>query len=141
MANAFTRERPELLPATAAKHSYQISIDFDIKAVTPQWRELELRGELTPFQTQSWLLPWYRIVAPAVGASPIFVTVRDKTLGRPLMLLPLCLRANGGLKRIEFPDLNLSDYNAPLLASDFQPDKAEFSALWNNILRALPSAD
>jgi CelD/BcsL family acetyltransferase involved in cellulose biosynthesis len=118
-----------------------VSVDFDPEAVGPQWRELESSGDLTPFQTRAWLEPWYHILAPDFRASPIFVTVREPGSGRPLMLLPLCLRRQGGVLLIEFPDLGVSDYNAPLLANAFHPSEAELAALWRDIVRALPRAD
>ena len=57
------------------------------------------------------------------------------------MFLPLCLRRRHGLKTIEFPDLEVSDYNAPLLAPDFDPGDDELQDLWADIRKALPRAD
>ena len=57
------------------------------------------------------------------------------------MLLPLCLIRKRGIVTVEFPDLDVSDYNAPILAPDFLPTKDEFAALWGSILQALPRAD
>src|SRR5262249_62436 len=57
------------------------------------------------------------------------------------MLLPLCMRAKRGIVRIEFPDLGVSDYNAPLLAAQFCTEKRESLDLWEQIARLLPPAD
>lgn len=120
---------------------YDVSVDSSIDAITPQWSELESRGILTPFQTQAWLLPWYRIVAPAFGISPIFVTVRDRSYGAPLMLIPLCMIRRNGAVILEFPDIGLSDYNAPLLASNIKISDDVFAELWGLVLRSLPKVD
>lgn len=138
---------PAAIPP-AGRHDcehYEVSVDLDPAAVESQWRELEAGGAATPFQTRAWLLPWYRIVAPAFGVSPLFATLRERASGRPLMLLPLCLRRRHGVLRVEFPDLGTSDYNAPLLAPGFAPEMSMgddgFAALWQDILAALPRAD
>lgn len=123
-----------------ARHC-KIEINDMPDACREEWQALETTGAATPFQARAWLLPWYRIVAPRFGAVPILVTVRDKASGRPLMFLPLCRRRDRGLSIIEFPDLGVSDYNAPILAAGFAPSEREIEALWRAICRALPSAD
>jgi CelD/BcsL family acetyltransferase involved in cellulose biosynthesis len=141
MAHITLVKTPPAGAATPENRRYAVSVDFDITAISSQWRELESHGGLTPFQAQAWLLPWYRIVAPVFGISPIFVTVRDVISGRTMMLLPLCLRREHGIVTIKFPDCGVSDYNAPLLAPHFEPNEDDFAALWKDISRALPRAD
>jgi len=118
---------------------WKIEVTSDVAAVLPQWETLEVHA--TAFQTRGWLLPWYRIVAPRFAAQPLFVTVREGASGRPVMLFPLCKRRRHGILTIEFPDLNVSDYNAPLIAGDFDPSADEMKVLWARIRRALPRAD
>jgi len=119
--------------------SYSVEIASDLDAVRPQWEALENQG--TPFQKRPWLLPWFRVLGPKFGATPLFVTVREETTRRPLMLFPLCLRRWRGLRTIEFPDLDVSDYNMALTAEDFHPTRDEINAIWRQIRRALPAAD
>jgi CelD/BcsL family acetyltransferase involved in cellulose biosynthesis len=128
---------PPLRPASA--RAFTVEVSFDSAEVSSQWAELEKRG--TPFQTRAWLLPWRRIVAPKFGATPIYVTVRDRPTRRAVMFFPLCRRRWRGLATIEFPDLDLSDYNAPLTAPDLDLGAAEMRDLWDQICRALPPAD
>ena len=45
------------------------------------------------------------------------------------------LAARHGLRTIEFPDLTVSDYNAPLLSADFDPGDDELRDLWADIRR------
>ena len=97
-----------------------VEVTTDAADVAEQWAALEPYG--TVFQTRAWLLPWYRLIAPEFGALALFVSVRDRSTHRPLMLLPLCRRRRHGVVTIEFPDLEVSDYNSPLQAPDFHPD-------------------
>ena len=119
--------------------AFEVEVGFDAEAVQAQWEELESQG--TAFQSRAWLIPWFRIIAPRFRAKPVYVTVREKATRRPVMFLPLCLRRRHGLKTIEFPDLEVSDYNAPLMSPDFDPSDSELQDLWADIRRALPRAD
>jgi CelD/BcsL family acetyltransferase involved in cellulose biosynthesis len=119
--------------------AFTVEVCFDEREARPQWEELEKRG--TPFQTRAWLLPWGRIVAPKFGATPVYVTVRDARTQRPVMFFPLCRRRWRGLATIEFPDLGLSDYNAPLMAPDLDLGAVEMRDLWERICHVLPPAD
>ena len=101
----------------------------------------ELESQGSAFQSRAWLIPWFRVIAPQFRAKAVFVTVREKVTRRPVMFLPLCSRRRHGLETIEFPDLEVSDYNAPLLAADFDPSDGELQDLWADIRRALPRAD
>ncbi|HVV32856.1 MAG TPA: GNAT family N-acetyltransferase [Vitreimonas sp.] len=125
----------------AAPLACTVEVSTDLDAAAPAWSDLETNGACTAFQARAWLKPWFEILGAAHGATPVLVTVRDAKSRRPLMFLPLCLRVAGGARRIEFADLGVSDYNAPLLAKDFAPSQAAFAALWADIVRALPSAD
>jgi CelD/BcsL family acetyltransferase involved in cellulose biosynthesis len=128
---------PPLRPASA--RAFTVEVSFDSAEVSSQWAELETCG--TPFQTRAWLLPWRRIVAPKFGATPIYVTVRDRSTRRAVMFIPLCGRRWRGQATIEFSDLGLNDYNAPLTAPDLDLDAADMRDLWDQICRALPAAD
>ncbi|MBI1212593.1 MAG: GNAT family N-acetyltransferase [Alphaproteobacteria bacterium] len=121
-------------------HRWTIETTDRVDLIQHDWTTLVKTGRSTPFQTQAWLGPWYRIVAPYFNATPLFVVVRNAS-GAPQMLLPLCLRRHGILRIIEFADCGLSDYNAPLLSHDFAPSAGEMRDLWREILRVLPTAD
>jgi CelD/BcsL family acetyltransferase involved in cellulose biosynthesis len=123
----------------ASGAAFTVEACFDERQARPQWEELEKRG--TPFQTRAWLLPWSRIVAPRFAAAQVYVTVRDAQTQRPVMFFPLCRRRWRGLMTIEFPDLGLSDYNAPLMAPDLNLGAVEMRDLWERVRRVLPRAD
>ena len=88
---------------------FDVDVQTDEPLVARRWQELEALG--TVFQTRAWLLPRYRIVAPRLNATPLFVIVSDRETGRPLMFFPLCLRRKWGLRIVEFADLGVCDYN------------------------------
>jgi CelD/BcsL family acetyltransferase involved in cellulose biosynthesis len=125
---------------TAPAEDYSdVDVQTDISLVARQWQELEPFG--TVFQTRAWLLPWYRIVAPRFNATPLFVTVRHRKTRRALMFFPLCLRLKRGLRIVEFADLGVCDYNAPIMAPDLAVDAAAMQGLWTQICRRLQPAD
>ncbi|MBN9013007.1 MAG: cellulose biosynthesis protein CelD, partial [Rhizobiales bacterium] len=64
-----------------------------------------------------WLDAIYQKLVPHLKVDPLIVTVRDAADGRLVMLLPLVRRRHRGLRTIEFADLGVSDYVAPV-ASD-----------------------
>nr|WP_294526093.1 GNAT family N-acetyltransferase [uncultured Rhodopila sp.] len=124
---------------TAPDDRFVVDVQDDPSVVASRWAQLEPAG--TVFQTRAWLLPWYRVIAPHINASPLFVTVADRLTGRPLMFFPLCMRRKAGLAIIEFPDHGVSDYNIPIVAPDLSLGAGEMQALWQQICRALPPAD
>jgi CelD/BcsL family acetyltransferase involved in cellulose biosynthesis len=128
-----------LRPQTA-QGAYDIEIGRELAAVEADWRELETDGALTPFQSLAWLAPLYRVLTPRMSATPLFVLLRDKRTRRPLLLLPLCLRRRYGFNFLEFADFGVCDYNAPILAKDFDPSPNEWNALWDRVLIRLKDA-
>ena len=137
------RDRPSGLASIgkSTRRAFHVEIGNSLDRLPSAWAQLERTGFTTPFQTMAWLLPWYRIIGSALGATPVFVTVTDARNGAPLMFLPLCRRREGRLRVIEFADLGVSDYNAPLLAADFEPEERELGGILRRIFQALPSAD
>ncbi len=68
------------------------------------------------------------------------MTIRDGRTG-DLACFSLVMRRIGPLRVIEFADLNLTDYNAPLLGPAAPRSRAEAIRLWRAVRRALPRAD
>ncbi len=120
---------------------FDVDVCGDLSAVRDDWAILETAGRCTPFQTRAWLEPWYEIVAPHFGASPLLVRVRDRFSRAPLMLLPLARRRDAGLAVVEFADLGVSDYHAPLFMPEMAWLRGRGPALWARIQAALRPAD
>ena len=116
-----------------------IQVDF-----VRDWRRAASRlnaGSLrTPFQHSYWLDAWYSAF-PAV--SPLIAVVSDAATGRDLALVPLICREQGGLRIVEFADLGLTDYNAPILGSLAPGDVTRAREIGQALLaglRGLPEA-
>ena len=124
-----------------ANRKFRIRRENSLDNLPTAWLALLENGVSSPFQTQSWLLPWYRIVGAQYSAKPLFVTVADARSGEPLMFFPLCIRPEGKLTIIEFPDLGVADYNAPLFAMHFEPDELQLRRILRGVFSSLPSAD
>jgi CelD/BcsL family acetyltransferase involved in cellulose biosynthesis len=122
--------------AQAASDNISIEVSRDIDTFQSDWAWLETEGLSTPFQTRAWLLPFYKTLAPRLNATPVFVLVRNQSSRRPVMMLPLCARRQYGVTIIEFADLGVSDYNAPLIAKTFNPSPSEWRGIWRSITAA-----
>jgi CelD/BcsL family acetyltransferase involved in cellulose biosynthesis len=118
---------------------FDVIVSYDPTVAAAAWELLEPHA--TAFQTRAWLLPLYRIVAPALHMTPLFVTVSDRSSSRPMMILPLCIGRKWGLTVIEFADFGVTDYNAPPLSPTLTLTVAEARDLWDDICHALPPAD
>ncbi len=77
----------------------------------------------------------------AVQRLPAFRYCKRPVTGRPLMFFPLCLRRKWGLRIVEFADLGVCDYNAPIMAPDMAVSAEAMTGLWTEICRRLPPAD
>ncbi len=113
-----------------------IKIDF-----VRDWRQAALRlgsGHRTAFQHGDWLGAWYGAFR---DVTPLIAMISDAATGRDIALVPLVGRSKGGIRVVEFADLDVSDNNAPILASDFTCDEASGRAIGEALvagLRALP---
>jgi CelD/BcsL family acetyltransferase involved in cellulose biosynthesis len=86
---------------------------FDFRSA--EYAALYGRSEATLFQHPTWLDHVYRLRAPSTGSTPVVVTVRDRTDSGLLALLPLVRRRRRGVRFVEFADLGVCDYAAPVI--------------------------
>lgn len=125
--------------ATGSRSPFLIEATGNCEAASQAWGELEASG--SAFQSRRWLATWHEQIGRAVGAQPVFLIVRDRAARRPAALFALCVRRRFGVKVVEFPDLGVTDYNAPLCARDLALTDAELEALWAQARLAIPGAD
>ncbi len=118
---------------------WQVTVDHSWDEARPRWRPLLDLPQATPFQTERWLSCWYETFSERDDVEPLLVHVA-RADGAPALALPLIVKA-GALKTVEFADLGITDYNAPLLGLDAPRTKAEAVACWRAIRAALPAAD
>jgi CelD/BcsL family acetyltransferase involved in cellulose biosynthesis len=88
-----------------------LRIEFarDWKLGLSRWGEA---GSATAFQHSHWLAAWYGAFDTV---SPLIAIISDAATNRQLALVPLIYRVHGGIRVVEFADLDLTDYNAPIL--------------------------
>ena len=102
------------------------------------WKRAALRwngaGHATTFQQSRWLEAWY---AAFDTVSPLIAIVSDAATDRQVALVPLIHRTQRGVRIVEFADLGLTDYNAPMLALGTRSDATEARALCQALLAAL----
>lgn len=102
------------------KNDIRVSSAFTID-VTPRFDFLSeeygvlfAESSASAFQHPTWLDAIYHKLVPQLKSEPLIVTIRDSADGRLVMVLPLLRRRYRGLRTIEFADLEVSDYVAPV---------------------------
>jgi CelD/BcsL family acetyltransferase involved in cellulose biosynthesis len=105
------------------------------------WKEAAARwggnGAGTPFQDARWLDAWYQAFANVDRVEPLIAIVSNAATLELAALLPLVRRSQNGIRIVEFADLDLTDYNAPLLGAAAPRDAGAARVLWRDLLAAL----
>lgn len=101
------REGGRALPfATVAVHA-------SLAAAAADWSRLEAVADASPYQRRAWLDAWIATEGRAMGVTPFIVTAYDCEQA-PVALLPLGIRAAGGLRRAMFLGGRETNYNMGL---------------------------
>lgn len=97
--------------------------------------------QATVFQRADWLTPLYESLAEnEPGITPLFAEISDDA-GALAFRLPLLQRKVRGIRQIEFADLGMSDFNAPLLGPASPLSEAPARKAWAALKQALPPHD
>ncbi|WP_298111136.1 GNAT family N-acetyltransferase [Bradyrhizobium sp.] len=88
----------------------------------------------TAFQHPLWYGAWY---GAFIAASPLIATISDTVARRKVALVPLIRRVHHGVRVVEFADLNVTDYNAPLVRPGVTFDMAEAQEVGRGLLEGL----
>ena len=126
-----TQKPAEMLEVRSAR-----SFDFGSR----EYRDLFSRSNVTPFQHPIWLDRVYARLAPSAKMEPVVATVRVRSTGRLVAVLPLMRLRQYGLTVLTFADPKVSDYVEPI----FDPEiisTADCKALAKSIREALPRFD
>ncbi len=91
----------------------------------------------TPFQDGLWVDAWYRAFAGVGDVEPLIAAITDHATGECAAWLPLVRRRQNGIRIVEFADLDLTDYNAPLLGPAAPRDAQGAAAMWRDLKAAL----
>ena len=113
---------------------FRVELLRDWKQAVARWHDI---SPSTPFQHPQWYDAWYAAFAGAEGVEPLIAVVTDASTGEPAVLLPLIRRRQDKIAIVEFADLDLTDYNAPILGSAAPRDAKAARALWRSLLSAL----
>src|SRR5580698_8283400 len=119
----------ERMREVPAKLNFQIY--GDLAAVESDWRRFERNADCTAFQTFDWLSTWHRHIGQRDGVVPV-IAVGSFADGATAFILPLAIDRNHAARRLCWFGQEQSDYNAPLLASDFsrRVTADDFLAVW-----------
>lgn len=100
------------------KDAFDVSVDEAFDFLSREFVELFDRSAATAFQHPLWLNSLYRKLAPAAAAKPLVVVVRDRATAALAMVLPLLRVRHGPIRTVEFADLRVSDYLAPVCTAE-----------------------
>jgi CelD/BcsL family acetyltransferase involved in cellulose biosynthesis len=117
--------------AIASAARYRVELFDDWSEAVARWTETHAA---TPFQDFRWLGSWYGALTEV---EPLIAVITDARTLEQAALLPLVRRKRRGVRIIEFADLDLTDYNAPLLGPAAPRDAAGAQAMWRELLDAL----
>jgi len=99
-------------------NDFDIVIEQSFDFLSEEYAELFDRSAATAFQHPIWLHSLYVRLAANAGATPLVVVVRDRATGTLAMVLPLLRMRRGPIRTVEFADLRVSDYLAPVCSPD-----------------------
>jgi CelD/BcsL family acetyltransferase involved in cellulose biosynthesis len=113
---------------------FRVDLVRDWKQAAARWNEF---SPSTPFQHPQWYEAWYGAFAGADAVEPLIAVIADAATGERAALLPLIRRRQNKLRIVEFADLDLTDYNAPVLGTAAPRDARAARALWRDLRSAL----
>lgn len=99
-------------------NAFDIVVEQSFDFLSPEYAELFDQSAATAFQHPIWLHSLYTRLAPEAGATPLVVVVRCRATGALAMVLPLLRIRRGPLRTVEFADLRVSDYLAPVCSAE-----------------------
>lgn len=97
-----------------ASSAFTVAVTSRFDFLSEEYAILFAESSASAFQHPIWLDAIYQKLIPQLKVDPLIVTVRDEADGRLVMVLPLVRRRHRGLRTIEFADLGVSDYVAPV---------------------------
>ncbi|MBR0705073.1 GNAT family N-acetyltransferase [Bradyrhizobium liaoningense] len=119
MAAAMQSRTAEAPARSKASRIAHVDILGDLGEAEAIWRAFEEPGHLfTPYQRFDLLGPWQRQVGAHEGAGPFIVIARDADR-QPLLLLPLALRQNHGVRTACFMGGKHTTFNMGLWNAEF----------------------
>src|ERR1700722_20325616 len=115
----------------ASSVAFRVEFFRDWSEAAARWND---RGDSTSFQHRHWLDAWYRTFD---SVAPLIAIISDIVTQRDVALVPLVYRQHNGIRLVEFADLMVSDYNAPILFCGSPRDAARMRAMGRALVAAL----
>ena len=110
---------------------FQVDFVRDWKQAVLRWNAA---GSGTAFQHTLWLDAWYGAFDADFS---LIAIISDTRTDRQVALVPLIRRVKAGVRIVEFADLDMTDYNAPVLGPGAPADAAEARAMCQALVAAL----
>lgn len=117
----------------AASSAASFHVEF-IRDWSQAVRFRDSASDVTSFQHRHWLDAWYRAFDTL---APLIAVISDTATQNHVALVPLICREQNGIRLVEFADLGVSDFNAPILAPDAPRDFAGVRTMNSALLAAL----
>jgi len=122
-------------------NTFDIAIEQAFDFLSPEYAELFDSSAATAFQHPLWLDGLYARLASHAGAKPLVVVVRRRATGALAMVLPLLRIRRGPVRTVEFADLRVSDYLAPVCSPEVFSSLLEDEAACDEIRRLVRPFD
>jgi CelD/BcsL family acetyltransferase involved in cellulose biosynthesis len=103
---------------TTSSSKFDIAVEPAFDFLSPEYAELFAGSAATAFQHPLWLNSLYTGLASHAGATPLIVVARHRATGALAMVLPLLRIRRGPIRTVEFADLRVSDYLAPVCSPE-----------------------
>jgi CelD/BcsL family acetyltransferase involved in cellulose biosynthesis len=113
---------------------FRVEFVRDWKQAAARWNDV---SSSTPFQDHRWFDAWYAAFVNFADVEPLIAIISDAATLEQAALLPLVRRVQKGVRIVEFADLNMTDYNAPMLTAAAPRDARAARVLWRDLLAAL----
>lgn len=118
-AAAIESQTAKVTARSTTSHIVSIDVFRDLSEVEPIWRALEDRQHLwTPYQRFDFLASWQRNVGQREQFVPSIVIARDAD-HQPLLLLPLALKQQHGIRTARFMGGKHATFNMALWNREF----------------------
>jgi CelD/BcsL family acetyltransferase involved in cellulose biosynthesis len=117
--------------------AYDVTISTHWTQTRQRWTQHAASTTCSPFQTVPWLDAWYTSFASQ--GEPLLIDVLHN--GDIAALFPCVVTRRGAQRVLEFADLGVSDFNAPILGRAAPATAVDATRLWRTVMAALPSVD
>src|SRR3954469_7430810 len=120
---------------------FDVSIEEEFDFSSNDYARLFAGSGATAFQHPIWLESIYAKLAPPAGAKRLVIAVRARASGELAMLLPMLRIRRGPIRTVEFADLRVSDYIAPICNPNAFLDLVQDEAACREIRRLMRPFD